>query len=573
MYARFATPLGAAALGLSALACTGGLSADAGSMSAAGGTSNNGNNGAAGAAAGEMGVGQSGAATVDLDPGRKDIHRLNSAEYNATATDVLGATLQPANASWRSAELAGFDNIASVLGIDDAQYERYFTAAEALAEEVFASPALKARIVTCTTVDDIACVQSVISAAGLRVFRRPLGPEEITTYQNVYSQARAIGDDHDTSLKLVLRALLSSAEFLYRIEYDDPAAAGKHPLGAFELASRLSYFLWSSAPDDALLQAATSGALLSDATLTETVDRMLADPKATRLIQNFAGQWLGGRAVTNHAVDATLFPSFTPTLASAMAQEVYQFFGEFVSTDRPWSDFLKADINFVDAELAAHYQFPTPAAGARAEVTTDARHGFFGLGGFLAVSSMTTRTSPTLRGRWILNNLLCSPPPDPPPGIPELEISTEGAMNIRQMLELHRTDPSCAACHAMLDPYGLALEQFDAIGRHRTTYADGTTIDTTTSLPASPTYPDGVSFVGLSGLTDTMSQNPKFTECVTRKLFTYGLGRVIAPTDEPYLAEINRQWVELGEPPTIRRLVRGLVLAETFRYRRGEGTL
>jgi hypothetical protein len=517
--------------------------------------------------------GTAGGAGLAEDPGSKDMHRLNTAEYNATIADVLGTALQPANASWRQSELGGFDNMAAVLGIDDAQYERYYTASEQLAADVFAAPALKARIVTCATPDDAACVQSIISATGQRIFRRPLTPEEVGTYQKVYAGARLIGDDHEGSLRLVLQALLASAEFLYRIEFDEnPASNQPHPVSAYELASRVSYFLWSSAPDDALLQSAADGSILADAGLGAAVDRMLADGRAQRLIENFTGQWLGGRAVRDHAVDVTIFPTWTPDVAAAATRELNEYFAEFLLRDRSWLDFLKADVNFIEGALAEIYGVTPPTSMTRMELTSDSRFGFFGLSGFLAMSSMSKRTSPTLRGRWVLINLLCTHPDAPPPDVPELEETSPdtATTSVRDILERHRADARCNSCHSVLDPYGLALEQFDGIGRFRATYPDGSAIDPATDLPPSEAYPQGVSFSGLNGLADAVAQNPRFNQCVTEKLFTYGLGRVPAETDRPYLASIEEEWLRTGQPPTLRRLIRGLVLADTFRLRRGE---
>jgi len=555
------TPAGVVALGALALACTGVVQSEDSKSDGGGSTT--------GASGGTTGTG--GTAALTKDPGRKDMHRLNSAEYNATVTDVLGTSQQPANATWRGGEIDGWDNIATQLGIDDTQYERYFNAAEALVEEVFASPTLKGRYITCATVDDAACVQGIINSAGLHIFRRPLSVEEVGTYYKAYQGARALGDDHDMSLKVVLRALLSSAEFLYRIEFDpNPASIEPHPVAAYELASRLSYFLWSSAPDDVLLTAAADNSITTDAVLSAAVDRMLLDGRAQRLIDNFAGQWLGARQVAQHAVDPAIYGAWTPELADAAGRELYQYFGEFLLQDRPWTDFLKADFNFVEGSLAELYGVTAPAAGmTRTEITTDNRAGFFGLSGFLALSSMSSRTSPTLRGRWILINMLCVHPEPPPPGVPELEETGDVAnLSVREKLEQHRTNPACASCHSVIDPYGLALEQFDGIGRFRTAYPNGTNIDPATSLPPLNSYPNGVSFTGLSGLSDVVSQDPAFTSCVAQKLFTYGLGRLVADTDKPYIEAVHTGWVQ--QAPTLRSLIRSLVLADTFRYRRGE---
>jgi hypothetical protein len=534
---------------------------------AGGGTGGGAGSGPSGGSGGGVTPGDGGTPMPPLpvDPGSKGMHRLNSTEYNATVADILGTKLQPANSSWRGGEIGGFDNMASVLDVDDAQYKRYFDTAGLIAEDVFAAADLKAKVVTCATTDDVACVQSIISNTGRRLFRRPLVADEIATYNKVYALARQQGENHDGSIKQVLRSLLSSAEFLYRIETDpNPSSTDKHPLGAYELASRLSYFLWSSAPDDALLASAADNSLLQNDKLDAAVDRMLADTKkVARFVESFSGQWLGARKLPEHAAAPAVYPEWSPQLATSLTGEMYLYFTEFLKNDRSWVEFLQTDVNFVDAELAKFYGVPAPAGTGqqRVEITTDQRFGFFGLGGFLAISSLDNRTSPTLRGRWILTNLLCSEPPAPPPGVPELNAGTfDPTKNVVKALEEHRKNPACAGCHGIFDPYGLSLEQFDGIGKFRTVYADGAIIDPTTQLGSTK-------FTGIRGLADTVTKNPKFTSCIADTLFTYGLGRLISDTDRPYLDVVHAEWTK--GTPTLRRLIHSLVLAETFRYRHG----
>ena len=292
--------------------------------------------------------------------------------------------------------------------------------------------------------------------------------------------------------------LLSSAEFLYRIELDpDPESTAGHPLGPFELASRLSYFLWSSAPDDALLDAASDGSLLNAEVLSAAVDRMLADAKSERLVVNLAGQWLGAREVMSHPVDPKFFQWSRPT-AQAASQEILLYFSDFLRSGRSWFDFPAADVNFVDGALAYFYGIPTdPGVGTfeRVEYSGDKRAGFFGLAGFLSVTSLDRRTSPSRRGRWIASNLLCRDPPPPPPVVPMLDGDEPGAdggsatVNVRESLEKHRQNPGCAACHALFDPYGLALEHYDAIGHFRAAYEDGAPVDASATLPPSRRTP------------------------------------------------------------------------------------
>jgi hypothetical protein len=545
--------LGIAAL-LGALGCTGvvGGSGDGANPGGPGGPGPG-----TGGSTGGPGGGTGGFVGTATNPGRGEMHRLNANEYNATVKDVLGTTAQPANANWRGGQLEGFDNIASQLGLDDGLFTQYVDAADTLSTEVVTNPALKAKFVTCAT-EDAACVSDIISKAGLKIFRRPLRPAEVTTYQKVYTQARAQGVDHDAGIKHVLWSLLSSAEFLYRIEL--PKGTTKRPLDGFELASRMSYFLWTSAPDDALLQAASQNALSTDAQVQTTLDRMLADPKASRFVEAFAGQWLGGRKVTAHAVAADKFPLWTQDVATAATDEIYAYFSEFLHGERKWTDFLKADINFVNAPLAAVYGMTgvTGTEVKQVSYTMDQRSGFLGLAGFLAMSSMDRRTSPTLRGKWVLSSLLCTEAPPPPANVPKLEVGGTDLENgnVRQALEKHRTRADCANCHAIFDPFGMALEKYDAIGRYRETYNDGSPIDDSATLEGAP-------FAGLNGAADIVTSNAEFNSCVTKKMFIYALGRSPSAEDEAWVQQIKGQWETSGL--TLKGLVSGLVKSVPFR--------
>jgi hypothetical protein len=528
--------------------------------------------GAAGSASGAAG---GGGMAQTLDPGRKDMHRLNTAEYNATVADVLGTTLQPATSNWRGGELTGFDNMASVLGVDEAQYERYFNAAKALATEVLAADELRARFLSCDA-GESACVRATIETAGLRLFRRPLAADEISTYERVHAAALALGGAPLSALELTFQALLSSAEFIYRVELDpDPQSTDAHPLSSFELASRLSYFFWSSAPDDALLRAAAEDSLKDPGTLAAVVDRMLGDPKSERFIAHFAGQWLGARQVLAHPVAPGIY--WPEEVARAASDEMLLYFSEFVRSERSWFEFPLADVNYVNDYLALFYGngMPSVQVTTRVEHKGDRRAGFFGLVGFLALSSYDRRTSPSLRGRWIASNMLCNSPDEPPPDVPKLEAggSDPSKLNIRQIMEQHSQNPACAGCHALFDHYGFALEEYDAVGQYRTTYADGTPVDASAVLPPSDAHPDGLSFTGLEGLARVVAEDPQFGRCLAEKLLTYALGRPVAESDQPYLEQAQREWLAPDQVPSIRRLIHLLVATEAFRFRRGESKL
>jgi hypothetical protein len=511
------------------------------------------------------------------DPGVKGLHRLNATEYNNTVSDIFGTTLQPANGTWRGGELAGFDNIASVLGVDEAQFERYFEAAGALATEIMASEPLRARFVSCDLVNR-ACAASSLKVVGRRLLRRPVESEELETFLGVYDSARGLGDDGAAAFTLALQALLSSAEFIYRIELDpQPRSTAAHLLGPFELAARLSYFLWSSAPDDALLEAAANGSLLQPGVLSAVVDRMLDDPKAARLVTNFAGQWLGAREVLSHPV-AENYVQWTVPAARAASQEILLYFSDFLTSGRSWFEFPTADINFVDEALGYFYGIPAGAIGvgtvSRVEYRADQRAGFFGLAGFLAQTSLDRRTSPSRRGRWIAGNLLCREPPPPPAVVPMLDEEPDSGagaptLDVRRALERHRRDGGCAPCHALFDPYGLALEHYDAIGRFRATYQDGTPIDTAVTLPPSAEAPGALAIEGLEELSQALSTNPNLGTCLAKKLLTYGLGRTLTASDEPHLAQAREAWLAPGQTPNIRRLIQALVSTPAFLSRRG----
>jgi len=286
-------------------------------------------------------------------------------------------------------------------------------------------------------------------------------------------------------------------------------------------------------------------------------------------VSNFAGQWLGARKALAHPVAADIYPTWNADIATAASNEIYAYFDEFLRKDRPWTDFLSADVNFVNAGLASFYGIPniTGTTPQRVEYAGDKRAGFLSLVGFLAVSSVDRRSSPTLRGKWMLVNLLCSPPPAPPAGIPPLATGkATDTGSVRAVLEAHRAAPACNACHSVMDPFGLALEQYDGVGKFRTAYTDGTAIDPSTSLPAGGAYPMGVAFSGLDGAESTVNANPKFKECIAEKLYTYGLGRSLTTDDQTNTAAIATDW-ETGGALTISRLLNRLTLSEPFRYR------
>jgi len=508
-----------------------------------------------------------------VDPGRVAIHRLNNTEYDNTVRDLLGTASHPA-AEFLAEEGLNFDNTATALGMTTDQYQKYFDAANALIGESLASNSQRARFMACvpSAVAD-PCARQILGNFGLQIYRRPLEPAEVDRAMKVYDADIARAQTGTEAIGQALRAMLSGASFLYRIEHDDnPGSLTPHPLSGYELASRLSYLTWSSLPYPALFAAAKSDSLKEPAALEATVDRLLADPKATAFAESFAGQWLGLRKLITHSVTPQIFPTYTSTLADAMIAEGNQWFQEFLNRDRPLSDWFTADFNFVNDELAQHYGMAAPGSGAalvRVQVPTDQRRGFLGLASFLTLTSVPSRTSPTARGAWILTAMLCSPPPPPPGNVPKLDAAAtaaessvpSGSENVKARLERHRSDPACAGCHSLLDPIGLGLERFDGIGRYREAYGNGDAIDPGGVLAGAP-------FAGAQELGELIGQDRRFHDCVASKLYTYALGREIEDYDEASIEKVKAKWSARGV--TFRNLMKEVVLSDAFRLRRGE---
>jgi hypothetical protein len=364
--------------------------------------------------------------------------------------------------------------------------------------------------------------------------------------------------------------MLASAPFLYRVEIDpEPSSLTPHPVGAYELASRLSYLVWSTTPDALLLQAAAKGELANSDGLSKQLSRLLADKAASQFVASFAGQWLGLRDLQSHQVDPGVFPDFNDALRNSMVREGLAYFDEFLSGGRSVAEFFTADVNFIDAPLGKLYGI---AGGGttdpvRVTNTSDTRRGFVGLASFLTLTSFSYRTAPTLRGKWVLENLLCQTIPPPPPDVPKLDAASADpnslqSENVRVRLEAHRANPVCASCHEILDPIGLGLENYDAIGKYRTKYANGDRID------ASGELPDGTQFTGLTELTQALSKDSRFTDFVSQKMLTYALSREVVDSDDAYLQQIRDRWTKDGMD--LSSLVKGIVLSDPFRNRRGE---
>lgn len=503
------------------------------------------------------------------DVGRIALHRLTRAEYEHTLADLFGGTFADADFI-RGGTGVGFANEAELLrDISDDLAEGYIEHARDVAEQVFADPVLRSRVTTCVPVDDsdTACAVEMIESFGLAAWRRPLMSEEISRLEGRYVDARSFGASHDEALEHLVRMFLSSPNFIFHIEIDpDPDDPTPHRLGAFELANRLSYTLWSSLPDDELLALAASDALLEDDVLLAQVDRMLDDPRAERFQRGFLQAWVRLPLLDAQSllIDMEVYPQWSAALGQDMRAEVEAYLQEFTDAGLPWSSFLTADINYVTPQLAAHYGMELPEGGeqlVRIEDYPDSRTGYLGLAGFLTYTSRADRTAPTLRGKIVLESLLCTELAIPP-DVPELEEpEDEGETEfptIRERLEEHRKSPECAGCHLLLDPIGLSLENYDAIGAWRDHYRNDYEIDAAVDYRGQP-------IEGLVDLAQQVSQEPSFVRCPSEKILAYALRR--APQgDDPQIAdELSEDW----SAGSIRDLVELVVTSDAFRFRRG----
>ena len=391
-------------------------------------------------------------------------------------------------------------------------------------------------------VDENACAEQILTRLASRAFRRPVSAEDVAPLLALFEEGRRDGG-FEQGVQFALRGVLIDPEFLFRVERDPegvvPGTA--FTLSDVELASRLSFFLWSSIPDEELVDVAARGELGDDAVLEAQVARMLRDPRSDALLDNFFGQWLLLRNVGSAAPDPDAFLDFDENLRDAMERETELFVESQVRDDRSLLDLLRADYTFMNERLARHYGVPKVYGNHFRRVSTvgTPRSGLLGQGSILTATSYPNRTSPTKRGLWVLENLLGSPPPPPPsdvPGLPDAEHPEEGrSMSMRERMEVHRTSPVCASCHVRMDPLGFSLENFDGIGTWRTE-ENGAAIDATATLP------DGVSFEGPEGLRALLlAEEERFAETVTEKLLTYALGRGVEYYDRPAVREITRK--------------------------------
>jgi hypothetical protein len=505
------------------------------------------------------------------DPGRVTIRRLNRAEYNNTIRDLVGIDFQPAKDFPTDDVGYGFDNIGDVLSLPPLLLEKYLAAAEQIVERAWKNDAVKQRILNPKphpSYPDDKGSKLALRAFAERAWRRPVTGDEMRRLLGFLEVARVSGDTPEGGVRAGITAILVSPHFLFRIETDrepnNPDAV--HRIGDFELATRLSYFLWSSMPDDELFRLAREQKLHRPDVLEEQVRQMLRDPKSKALTENFATQWLTIRALNNITPDPGMFPTFNDQLRKAMLQETQLYFQHVMQEDRSVLEFLDSDWTFLNERLAKHYGITSVKGDEfrKVRLPDSRRGGVLTHASILTVTSNPTRTSPVKRGKWILENILGAPPPSPPPGVEELKDDKDVRLvgSLRQRMEQHRANPNCATCHTKMDALGFGLENFDAVGAWRDK-------DGTFAVDSAGTLPGNESFKGPGELRKILlKREQEFARTLTDRMLTYALGRGLERTDRCFVDDITKNLAQ--NRYRFSTLVLEIVKSDPFQMRRGK---
>jgi len=416
--------------------------------------------------------------------------------------------------------------------------------------------------------DENACAVKILTNFARRAYRRPVTAGDVEAPLSFYKRARQSGGNFDDGIRAGVARVLASPYFLYRIESDSPGARPgvAHPVSEVDLASRLSFFLWSSGPDEKLLDLAAAGRLREPEVLNAQVHRMLSDERSDALVDNFTGQWLQLRNMEAKVVpDILMFPDFDDNIRKGFRTETEMFFGYILREKRSALDLFNADYTFVDERLARHYGIPGVYGPQfrKVKLTDPNRRGLLGQGSILAMTSVATRTSPVYRGKYVLSTFLNTPPPPPPPNVPSLDESNKDSKvpkTVRAQLELHRKNQPCAGCHRVIDPVGFALENFDSVGVWRDKGADGAPLDVAGSLA------DGTQVTGPKVLREAILSRPDaFVTVLTEKMLTYALGRGLEPADMPVVRRIVRKAAQSDYQ--LSSVITGIVESAPFQMR------
>ncbi len=512
------------------------------------------------------------------DPGFETARRLTHREYSNTVRDLFGIDIDvvdrfPTDLTATS----GFDNSANSLFIQPLLLERYLGIAEHVVTTALPDTprtaeehAAHERIFGGISGRDSVAARNLLERFLTRAYRRPPRPLELDRFTRQIETAIRNGADFETAVKATLQAVLITPSFLLLTESEpeqDIANSDQpYAITDWELASRLSYFLWASMPDDELLEHAKTGQLREPAVLKAQVSRMLADPKSDTLGSVFTAQWLGSQHLgTRVRMDPIDNPWCTDSLMAAMRDETAMFFNSIVRENRPVTSLIESDYTFMNEELANHYRIEGVQGDAMRRVSVDPqrRGGIFGQGALLAVTAFPGRTSPVVRGKWILDNVLGTPPPPPPPNVSELseEVAENRRLSFRQKLELHREKPNCYACHSQMDPLGFSLEQFDWFGRYRSRQGRR-------RIDAKGELPNGTEFVGLAGLKQVIveQRDEDLLRQVSQKMLSYALGRQLEYYDEPAIRKIVR--LAKTDQMRMQTIITEIVNSYPFRFKK-----
>jgi Protein of unknown function (DUF1592)/Protein of unknown function (DUF1588)/Protein of unknown function (DUF1587)/Protein of unknown function (DUF1595)/Protein of unknown function (DUF1585) len=550
----------------------------------AGGTATGGSGGAGStgaAATGTAGLAMTGAAGMAMipvpsctdattaKPGRSPLRRLNLAEYARTVHDLLGVDTSMVTTTFPPDNTGlGFTNNADVLSVNSLQAEAYMTASEQFATAAVANlPAL----LPCdqTKVGEDACAKQFIAAFGLRAFRRPLTLDEGTTFFTLYTAGRTGGAFTD-GVALVIEGMLQSADFLYRVEATDPTAplTSTTPVAPYEMATRLSYFLWGTLPDQMLFDAAAAGQLTTPDQVETQVTRMLADARARQAVASFHGEWLSTGVVLGVDKDKTMFPEFTDAIRADMQQELSTFVDQVFWTEGKLETLLTAPYSYMNKELATFYGVTPPTVDGFQKVMLDPtqRAGIVTSAAILASNAKPNQTSPVLRGKFVREQLLCQQLPSPPANLVIVVPQVTPGSTTRQRFAMHESQSSCAACHKLMDGMGLGFEQYDPLGRWRT-QDQGLPIDSSGTVIATADI-DG-DFVGGVALAQKLASSSDVRGCFVREWFRYANGRSEIPADQCTLQSLGTQFDAEGHD--MRQLLTNIAMSDAFRYKLTQG--
>jgi hypothetical protein len=501
------------------------------------------------------------------DPGHVVLHRLSRLEYNNTVRDLLGVDLRPADKfPVDGGGGGGFDNNADTLFIPPLLLEKLLDAASAVLDA-----AKPERLAMVKPADDKPksrrdAAKATVSAFAKRAYRRPVSPAEIEHLLRVFDYCEKKSIAYEDGVRQTLKAALLSPSFLYRAEEAKPDR-GAYALSPYEIASRLSYFLWSTMPDEELFALAEQKKLNDPAVIAQQVERMLKDEKAHALPLNFTTQWLQLETLRTNGPDPTKFPAFTPSLCESMIGEPVAFVAGLINDNRSLLELLESDYTYLNGELAHHYGIDgvDGTQFKRVSLPDAKRGGVLGMSAVLTSTSHPLRTSPVVRGKWILSQILNAPPPPPPPNIPTLpkDETEKDELSLRKRLEKHRADPVCASCHSRIDPLGFGLENFDVLGLWRDKDVRGEAIDATGTLPS------GETFTGPTELRKVlMKRKDQFARVLIEKMLAYALGRGIEAYDRPVIKEILQAVIKDGY--RMDTVISSIAISYPFRYSRNQ---